>query len=188
MYLFFELLKLLKKNKNRLNYNFINLLRNLSNIKLVSISEIKRKLADYCVYQDRSHWEVEQKMKSYGYLNEEERGEIIIWLIQNNFLNEERFACSYARGKFYQKNWGKIKIKMGLKQKKIPEKLVEKGLQEIKEEDYLEVLNLLAKKKWEILPREASVFNKRKKLSMYLSQKGYESFLVYEVINTFYEN
>ncbi len=149
-----------------------------------TLSQIKKKLADYCVYQDRSHWEVEQKLREYSTLNKEEKGEIIIWLIQNDFLNEERFARSYVRGKFYQKHWGKIKISQGLKSKQIPEKLIQTGLQEIKEEDYKNALKKLAEKKWNSLT-ESNKFTKKKKLSLYLSQKGYESSLIYELLDDF---
>ncbi len=151
---------------------------------MYTLSQIKKKLADYCVYQDRSHWEVEQKLKEHSQLNREEKGEIIVWLIQNDFLNEERFACSYARGKFYQKYWGRIKISQGLKNKRVPEKLIQTGLQEIKEEDYENTLKKLAEKKWNLLP-DSHTFTKKKKLSLYLSQKGYESYLIYKLLDDF---
>jgi regulatory protein len=149
-----------------------------------TISQIKKKLADYCVYQERSHGEVEQKLKGFLSLNEEERGEISIWLIQNNFLNEERFAKSYARGKFYQKKWGKIKISQGLKQKQIPENLIRIGLQEIRDEDYISTIKELAVKKWNFLT-DANNLIKKKKLFMYLSRKGFESSLIYGILDDF---
>jgi regulatory protein len=151
---------------------------------LYTVTQVKKKVSDYCVYQDRSHWEVEQKLKTFSFLNEEERGEVIVWLIENDFLNEERFARSYARGKFYQKKWGKIKIIQGLKQKRVSEKLITEGLQEIDEEDYKQTLGKIAKRKWETIT-EASVFIKKKKLVAYLLQKGYESFLIYELLEDF---
>lgn len=151
---------------------------------MLDLSQIKKKLADYCVYQDRSHYEVEQKLKELRTLNEDERGEILIWLIQNNFLNEERFSKSYARGKFYQKKWGKIKIKQGLKQKRIPTNLIDKGIEEINEEDYKSTLTELIEKKWNII-RESEVYLKKKKIYNYLLQKGYEYNLINEILKNY---
>nr|WP_185150489.1 MULTISPECIES: regulatory protein RecX [unclassified Apibacter] len=148
------------------------------------MSQIKKKLADYCVYQDRCHYEVEQKLKELRTLNEDERGEILIWLIQNNFLNEERFSKSYARGKFYQKKWGKIKIKQGLKQKRIPTNLIDKGIEEINEDDYKSTLMELTEKKWNII-RESEVYLKKKKIYNYLLQKGYEYNLINEILKNY---
>lgn len=151
---------------------------------VLDLSQIKKKLADYCVYQDRSHYEVEQKLKELKTLNEDERGEILIWLIQNNFLNEERFSKSYARGKFYQKKWGKNKIKQGLKQKRIPTNLIDKGIEEINEDDYKSTLMELTEKKWNIL-RESEVYLKKKKIYNYLLQKGYEYNLINEILKNY---
>lgn len=151
---------------------------------MLDLSQIKKKLADYCVYQDRSHYEVEQKLKELRTLNEDERGEILIWLIQNNFLNEERFSKSYARGKFYQKKWGKIKIMQGLKQKKIPTNLIDKGIEEINEDDYKSTLMELTEKKWNII-RESEVYLKKKKIYNYLLQKGYEYNLINEILKNY---
>lgn len=151
---------------------------------MLDLSQIKKKLADYCVYQDRSHYEVEQKLKELRTLNEDERGEILIWLIQNNFLNEERFSKSYARGKFYQKKWGKNKIKQGLKQKRIPTNLIDKGIEEINEEDYKSTLMELTEKKWKII-RESEVYLKKKKIYNYLLQKGYEYNLINEILKNY---
>ncbi|MXO33120.1 hypothetical protein GFV01_08535 [Apibacter sp. B2912] len=151
---------------------------------VLDLFQIKKRLADYCVYQDRSHYEVEQKLKELRTLNEDERGEILIWLIQNNFLNEERFSKSYARGKFYQKKWGKIKIMQGLKQKRIPTNLIDKGIEEINEEDYKSTLMELTEKKWNIL-RESEVYLKKKKIYNYLLQKGYEYNLINEILKNY---
>lgn len=151
---------------------------------MLDLSQIKKKLADYCVYQDRSHYEVEQKLKELRTLNEDERGEILIWLIQNNFLNEERFSKSYAKGKFYQKKWGKIKIMQGLKQKRIPTNLIDKGIEEINEEDYKSTLMELTEKKWNII-RESEVYLKKKKIYNYLLQKGYEYNLINEILKNY---
>ncbi|PQL90597.1 regulatory protein RecX [Apibacter adventoris] len=152
-----------------------------------SILKIKKKLADYCVYQDRSHWEVEKKIKEASYLNEEEKGEIIIWLIQNNFLNEERFAKAYVKGKFNQKQWGRNKIIIGLKQKRVPEKLIDIALNEIDEEAYQATLEIVADKKWNSLIENTAI-SKKKKLISFLIQKGYENQLIYDLIKIKYSD
>ena len=82
--------------------------------KSYTFDEIKLKLVNYCVYQDRCHAEVEQKMREFV-LIPEAKEEIILYLLKENYLNEERFTRSYIRGKFYIKSWGKNKIKMHLK-------------------------------------------------------------------------
>lgn len=146
--------------------------------KSFTIAEIKEKLANYCAYQDRCHWEVEQKMREFN-LIPEAQDEILIYLIQNDFLNEERFAKSFARGKFYQKNWGRNKIRIELKKRKIPAKLIETGLKEINENDYSKTLSQLFEKKKEALKSERESFKKKTKIRNYLLQKGYE----FELIN-----
>ncbi len=92
-------------------------------------------MVNYCVYQDRCHQEVEQKMRDF-LLIPEAKDEIILYLIKENYLNEERFTRSYIRGKFYIKSWGRNKIKNQLKFKGISEKLINSCFDEIDEKDY----------------------------------------------------
>ncbi|WP_407401824.1 regulatory protein RecX [Chryseobacterium sp.] len=110
--------------------------------KLYTYEEIRQKVVNYCVYQDRCHAEVEQKMREFV-LIPEAKEEIMLFLLRENFLNEERFTRSYIRGKFYMKNWGKIKIKLNLKQKNISEKLISKCMDEIDNDDYYKTLKKL---------------------------------------------
>lgn len=149
--------------------------------KSFTVVEVQEKLAQYCVYQDRCHWEVEQKLKEFM-LIPEAKEQIVIYLIQNKFLNEERFAKSFARGKFYQNKWGKTKITNALKSKKIPPKLIEIGLEEIDSNDYLETLEKLYNQKNESLSSEKDSFKKKNKIKNYLLQKGYEIHLIHELI------
>lgn len=143
-----------------------------------TFEEIKEKMAHYCAYQDRCHWEVENKMREFN-LIPEAWDLIMIELIQQNFLNEERFARSFARGKFNQKKWGKMKIRQALRQKRVPEKLIELGLTEIDEAMYLETLEELFLKKEKELSQEKDSFKKQTKIRNYLLQKGFESELIY---------
>lgn len=149
--------------------------------KSFTVQEIQEKLASYCAYQDRCQWEVENKLREFN-LIPEARDQILIYLIQNKFLNEERFAKSFARGKFYQKNWGKIKIRIELKKRKIPSKLIESSLREIDEEDYLKTLRHLFEKKKNSLISERESFKKKAKIRNYLLQKGFESEIIADLL------
>lgn len=144
--------------------------------KLFTFEEIKQKIVNYCVYQDRSHSEVEQKMKEFV-LIPEAKEEILLYLIKENYLNEERFARSYTRGKFYIKKWGRNKIKTSLFQKGITEKLIQKSFDEIDEKDYVKTLADLIEK---TIPTYKGLkdYQKKQKLIKFLISKGYE----YELI------
>lgn len=146
-----------------------------------TVTEIREKLAKYCAYQDRCHWEVENKMREFNLIPEAHE-EILIYLIQNDFLNEERFARSFVRGKFNQKNWGRIKIRVELKKRKIPAKMIESALLEIDEEDYLKTLQNLFEKKKESLKNERESFKKKAKIRNYLLQKGFESEIMADLL------
>lgn len=140
--------------------------------KLFTFEEIKQKMANYCVYQDRCHFEVEQKMKEFV-LIPEAKDEILLYLIKENYLNEERFTRSYIRGKFYMKNWGRVKIKIHLKQKNVPEKLINKCFDEIDEKDYETVM----KKIWEnyyTKQKGLKDYQKKSKTIKYLMSRGFE--------------
>lgn len=146
-----------------------------------TVDEIREKLAKYCVYQDRCHQEVEMKMKEYM-LIPEAKDQILIYLIQNDFLNEERFAKSFARGKFNQKKWGMNKISVELKKRGIPLNLIRTALEEIDGDAYLEVLEQLYTDKKNSLKSERDSLKKKAKIRRYLLQKGYESDLIYNLI------
>ena len=149
-----------------------------SNHKVYSVTEAKRKLEHFCVYQDRCHSEVQTKLKEMKMIPIA-IDNIIIHLIEHNFLNEERFAKSYARGKFNIKNWGKIRIIRGLKIRKISDYNIKTALKEFTEEDYLDKLNTISEKKL-VTITETNTYKKRKKLADYLLYRGWESHLVYE--------
>lgn len=152
----------------------------MHNSKTYTVEEAKRKLEQYCVYQDRSHYEVAKKLREMNMISQA-IDLIVLHLMQHNFLNEERFAKSYVRGKFNTKKYGKIKIKQGLKQKGIQENLIKIAFKEIDETAYKDTLHQLAEKKLALL-KEPNPFKKKQKLIRYLMQKGYESFLIYEVL------
>lgn len=138
------------------------------------------KIKHFCAYQERSHLEVRLKLielKIFG----EDLENVLSVLIEENFLNEERFACAIARGKFRIKKWGRNKIKQALFQHQVSTYCVKKAMKEIDEQEYVETLNKLAEKKWEELKSTRNKFTKMAKLKNYLLQKGYE----YEYINKY---
>lgn len=138
------------------------------------------KAESFCVYQERSQKEVRYKLVEWG-MRGDELEEIITDLIINNFLNEERFAKSYASGKFNIKHWGRVKIKQGLKLKGVPDKILQKAIYSIDEDDYLQTLEKLAAKKAQILG-ENDPFKRKNKLMSYLQAKGFETDLILLVL------
>jgi regulatory protein len=140
------------------------------------------KLKKYCAYQERCHQEVLEKLYSYGvYKNDAQ--EIISQLIEEDYLNEERFALHYACGKFRMKQWGKMKIKYQLKQKNVSEYCIKKALLAIDKADYKKVLYKLADAKLVTLKSEKNIFIKKRKLQDFLLQRGFETELVREIVN-----
>ena len=140
------------------------------------------KIKQYCTYQERCHAEVKEKLYAFG-LYKKDVEQLISQLIEENYLNEERFAIQYAGGKFRMNQWGRIKIKYALKQKQVSDYCIKKALKEINESDYKKTLQKLAEKKLKMLKTETNIFIKKKRLQDYLLQKGYESELVREVVN-----
>jgi len=149
--------------------------------KLFTFDEIKQKLVNYCVYQDRCHTEVEQKMREFV-LIPEAKDEILLYLMKENYLNEERFTRSYIRGKFNIKHWGKNKIKMHLKQKGITEKLITKSFDEIDNDDYLNIIKKLYENHFS-KQKGLQVYQKKSKTIKYLLSRGFEYENILQVID-----
>ncbi|WP_298754085.1 regulatory protein RecX [uncultured Psychroserpens sp.] len=145
-----------------------------------TFDEAQKKLERYCAYQERCHKEVTQKLYEMRMIPEA-RDQIIVHLLQHNFLNEERFAKAFVRGKFRIKKWGKQRLQLELKRRDINKTLINIALSEINESDYYSVFHALAEKKAETI-KETNVLKKRKKLADYLLYRGWESPLVYEKI------
>lgn len=146
--------------------------------KTYTVQEATKKLEHYCAYQERCHQEVKQKLESM-HMIPEAIDIIIVHLLKHNFLNEERFAKTFVRGKFRIKSWGLRRISYELKKKDISKLNINQALTEIVNEDYIEVFNILAEKKANSI-REPNIFKKRKKLVDYLLYKGWETHLVYD--------
>jgi regulatory protein len=150
------------------------------NNKITDEKTALAKAERYCAYQERAQQEVRDKLYEWGLWTDAVEN-IIVNLIAGNFLNEERFANAYVRGKFNQKAWGRIKIKQGLKLKKIPNGLLKKALKTINGDDYIKALTgVLCKKA--VLLTEKDPYKRRYKLQQYALGRGYESDIVADVL------
>ena len=148
--------------------------------KYLTKEQALQKLKHYCAYQERCHSEVKEKLYQLG-VWKKEHDEIIASLIEENYLNEERFAVAYAGGHFRIKQWGRIKIKYELKQKQVSEYSIKKALRQIEDEEYGKVLEKLAREKYAALKNEQYLV-RRKKTADYLVSKGYEADLVNTIL------
>jgi regulatory protein len=150
-------------------------------IKYYSKEEALNKARKYCAFQERCHSEVRNKLLQWG-----QRGialeEIMSQLINENFLNEERFAVAYAGGKFRIKGWGISKITNELKKRHVSEYCIRKALQQIHPAEYKKSLLKIIEKKNKVV-KEANPFKRKYKLAQFAAAKGYEAEQVWEVLN-----
>jgi regulatory protein len=149
--------------------------------KTYTLQEATHKLEHYCAYQERCHKEVQQKLSSM-HMIPEAIDIIIVHLLEHNFLNEERFAKTFVRGKFKFKNWGRRRLTYELKKKDISKVNINQALTEISDAEYIGVFNDLAEKKANSI-RETNVLKKKKKFVDYFLYRGWETHLVYEKAN-----
>jgi regulatory protein len=154
-------------------------LKNNKYIKLTP-SQALLKAANYCAYQERCHNEVLEKLSEWGIWGIDAQ-EILLTLIEQNYLNEERFAIAFAGGKFRVKHWGKVKIKLELKQRDISEYCLNKALNEISDQDYLHTLNEQIDKKW-AETKDKNLLSKRAKVARYVIGKGFEQDLIWNIL------
>jgi regulatory protein len=145
-----------------------------------TIKEALLKLEHFCAYQERCHAEVVSKLYSLK-MTPDEIDSIVVQLIENNFLNETRFACSFARGKHRIKQWGKIRITNELKAKQISSTNISLALKEISPEEYESTFENLSERCWNSI-QEKNILKKRKKFCDYLLRRGYESNFVYDKV------
>ena len=149
--------------------------------KTLTKEQALQKLKHYCAYQERSHSEVREKLYNLG-VWKKDHDEIIASLIEQNYLNEERFATAFAGGKFRIKQWGRVKIRYELKQRQVSDYSIKKALRQIQEQEYLETLQKLADEKYNSLKDEQWLVRKKKTIN-YLVAKGYEPDMIASVIN-----
>ena len=144
------------------------------------VEKAVEKIKHYCAYQERSHFEVREKLYSLG-LYKTQVETILTQLIADGYLDEERFACSFARGKFNLKQWGRIKIKYALKLKLVSDYNIKTALKQIDENDYKAILQKIAAAKWDAL-KGGHYISRQAKTTSYLLQKGFEPPLVQQVV------
>ncbi len=149
--------------------------------KSYSVLEATKKLERYCAYQERCHKEVIEKLRNMRMIPEA-IDQIVGHLIQENYLNEERFAKSFARGKFNIKKWGKNRIVRELQFRDISAFNIKSALKEITNDAYMTTLDELAQKRLEAIT-ESNPQKRKKELADYLLYRGWESHLVYDKVN-----
>jgi regulatory protein len=150
------------------------------NLKKLTKNEVLAKIFKFCTYQERSSYEVRQKLNDYP-MNLNEKEEIMDEIQEENFINDRRFSEIYTSGKFRIKKWGKLKIKNGLLAKGIHKELIEESLNTIDDETYRETLNGLYRKKYAELTNETPMA-KKQKLFFYLQSKGFEAYLIHDLL------
>jgi regulatory protein len=152
-------------------------------MEIVTPHQALAKSYKFCAYQERSQKEVRDKLISFKLENEEIEN-IIVKLIEENFLNEERFALAYAGGKFRIKHWGKNKIKQSLKQHDVSEYCIKKALSNIKNDEYYLTIEKLVSKKNKELKEEKNRLARARKVLVFMITKGYEHELVMKEIRS----
>jgi len=147
--------------------------------KSYTVEEALKAMEHYCAYQERCHKEVETKLRNIG-MFQDAQDLIILHLLQENYLNEERFSKAFARGKFNIKKWGRVRITNELKFRNISAYNIKSAMKEIEAVVYFETLETLAQKKWDGT-REPNPFKRKKKVIDFLLRRGFESSLVFEI-------
>ncbi len=150
--------------------------------KNIGTEKAWQKIKHYCAYQERSHAETREKLYNFG-LYKHEVETLLSRLIEENYLNEERYAIAFAGGKFRMKQWGRVKIKYELQQKRVSAYCIKKAMAAIDEDDYQNTLQKLAMAKLATLKSEKNIFVKKTKLRNYLMQKGFEPAMIMEIVN-----
>lgn len=143
-------------------------------------SQALLKAANFCAYQERSHYEVTQRLAEWGIYGIDAQ-EILLQLIEQNYLNEERFAIAFAGGKFRVKQWGRVKIKLELKQHKVSDYCINKALSEIDDDAYMKTLEEELIQKWN-KTKDANILSKRAKVARYLLSRGFEQDLIWDIL------
>ena len=142
--------------------------------------EARQKMERFCIYQERCHQEVWEKLYQLG-TNKTLAAHVVTHLIEHDFLNETRFACVFARSKFRQKQWGKNRILLELKKRKLSDYNCKKALQEIEEKAYAETFTMLFAKRKATVQHHTPLVQKRKIMD-YLLYRGWEKERIYEAL------
>ena len=153
--------------------------------KPLSPDQVLDKMAKYCAYQERCVKDVTDKLRSFE-ISQKDQDEILRYLMDNRFVNDERFAHAFVRGKINQSGWGLNKIRFHLMQKGIAKEIIEDALQGTDEETYRQRLIDILKTKARTVKAEND-FEKKRKLAAYAIQKGFEANLVWEILKEDFE-
>ena len=145
--------------------------------KNIGTEKALQKIKHFCSYQERNHQEVKEKLYSFG-LYKMDVEMLLSQMIEENYLNEERFAIAFVGGRFRIKKWGRVKIRYELKQKRISDYCIKIGLASIAEEDYIKTLQKLFTEKKTSLKSEKNIFIKKQKIQSFLMQRGFEPQLI----------
>lgn len=152
----------------------------------LTVQEATKKIEYYCAYQERCHKEVVEKLKTLG-MFQTAIDHILTHLIEHNYLNEERFARSFARGKHTMSGWGKKRIEIELKIRDISAYNIKAALKELPDDSYNENFEKACEKKWNSI-NDANVQNKKRKFISYFLRKGYESDKIYKQVQILEKN
>jgi len=148
--------------------------------KPLTPDQVLDKMAKYCAYQERCVKDVRDKLKAFE-ISEEEKAKIIDYLLDNRFVNDERYAKAFVRGKVNQSGWGVNKIRFHLIQKGIDKNIIDEALGQTDEEAYRQRLIEILETKSKTV-KASNDFEKKRKLAAYAMQKGFEGSLVWEVL------
>lgn len=143
--------------------------------------EAKIKIAAYCAYQERCQMEVRNKLHEKGIFGDNAE-DLIAEMIAEGFLNEERFAQAFVRGKYRLKKWGRNRIQMELKQRQLSPYCIKSGMKEIDPEEYWEILKRETEKKYHSV-KEQDEFKKKYKTTQYLMSRGFEIDLIQNALD-----
>lgn len=150
--------------------------------KNIGTDKAWQKIKHYCAYQERNHAETRDKLYSYG-LYKHEVETLLSQLIEETYLNEERYAIAFAGGHFRTKHWGPAKIKYALSQKKVSAYNIRKAVASIDEDEFIASAEKLSVAKLALLKDEENILAKKKKLQNFLLQKGYVYAQVSIIVN-----
>lgn len=146
---------------------------------MIDIAELKQKMGRFCAWRERSSHEVQDKLYNLG-AGQRQVNEVLAWLREENFINDERFAIAFARGKFINNQWGRVRIVAELRLRKMDQDTIGKAISQLDEEMYLEMVEKLAIKKYNQL-KEEDLFLRRQKTAAYLAGKGFEQDIVWKI-------
>jgi regulatory protein len=149
-------------------------------MKTADFEQLKKKLAKYCAWQERCSNDVKIKLLNLG-ASKYDTEKIVKWLTEEKYINDSRFAATFARGKFNNNNWGKNKIIAELRSRNLDEQMIRDALNEIGEKEYLKTIKELALRKWKEIKAD-DLFMKKQKTATYLVNKGYETDLVFSIL------